>query len=358
MQRDTGVPRKPIHGLVTISLDTERMWGYFDLMGEPQCHKRFPGAEPMHDRLLQLLVQGGVSATWAVVGGLALDSSAGAPDERLRGLDGSWTRRIPAGDQRTAPLWYARDFIRRLRDARPVQEIGLHGGLTHLPWGAGATTAEHARWELRQGLASLAELGIEPRSFVYPRDLVAQPELLAESGFGCYRGRAPIWSERFGYSLTGSAIRAAEELAVLTPPPVWPVRVLPGLWNLPASMPLYSMAAKRNRAIPLRLRLERVRRGLEAAARRRGVFHLALHPENLAEGPDAFSVFESVGKHGIGKAVGGYLPQLAEEQAENEHGEEGLDDRPCGAERGLLVANLDVAPDEEVQQLAVVTHFP
>jgi hypothetical protein len=295
MQGDTGVPRKPTHGLVTVSLDTERMWGYFDFLDEPQFNRRFPGAEPIHDRLLELLLKARVSFTWAVVGGLALDASAGALDPRLAGLDRAWTRRIPAGGQSTNPLWYAGDFIRRLRDARPAQEIGLHGGLTHLPWGGSSpSTVEQARWEIRQGRDSLAQLGIEPRCFVYPRDLVAHSELLPEFGINCYRGRAPIWSERFGYSLTGSVIRAAEELAVLTPPPVWPARVLPGLWNLPASMPLYSMAAKRNRAIPLRLRLERVRRGLEAAARRRGVFHLVLHPENLAEGPDAFSVFESI----------------------------------------------------------------
>ena len=42
---------------------------------------------------------------------------------------------------------------------------------------------------------------------------------------------------------------------------------MPGLWNIPASMFIYCMGRARSRWIPLHLRLERVRLGVEAAIR-------------------------------------------------------------------------------------------
>jgi peptidoglycan/xylan/chitin deacetylase (PgdA/CDA1 family) len=275
-------------GTAVISIDTERMWGYADLFAEPEFERRFAGSIEIHDRLLDLLCAARITATWAVVGGLSLAEDR--PD--LRGLPAAWRRAIPAGDERSAPLWYARSFVLRLRDAGWPQEIGLHGGLMHLPWRK--LPRDTARQELRLGVQALREIGIEPRSFVYPRDLVEWRDELAPAGIACYRGRAPILSERFGYSRVGSAIRAAEELAAVVPPAVRVTEDLPGLWNLPASMPLYSMTRARNRLVPLRLRAARVRLGLEAAARSGGIFHLCLHPENLAQSPEALPAFEEI----------------------------------------------------------------
>ena len=44
----------------------------------------------------------------------------------------------------------------------------------------------------------------------------------------------------------------------------------------------------------MRSRVERFSRGLEAAARLRGIFHFCLHPENLTESPHGFSLFEDM----------------------------------------------------------------
>jgi len=48
---------------------------------------------------------------------------------------------------------------------------------------------------------------------------------------------------------------------------------------------------------------------------------------------------------------------MAEKQAENEHRHEGLKNRPGCPNRRLLVTNLDVPPDEEVQQLTELLQF-
>ena len=44
---------------------------------------------------------------------------------------------------------------------------------------------------------------------------------------------------------------------------------------------------------------------------------------------------------------------MSKEEAEYHHREERLNDGPGGAQRSLFIAYLDVAPDEEIKQLAV-----
>ena len=61
-----------------------------------------------------------------------------------------------------------------------------------------------------------------------------------------------------------------------------------------------------------------------------------------------------VAEDGVRNAVGGHLRELAEEDAEGDHHQERLDERPGGAKDGLLVADGDVAPSEQVRQLTVV----
>ena len=62
-------------------------------------------------------------------------------------------------------------------------------------------------------------------------------------------------------------------------------------------------------------------------------------------------------KNGIRQAVGGKLGEAAEEQSEDQHVENGLENDPEDADGGLFVANLDVAPDEKIEELAVGPDF-
>lgn len=119
-------------GVVVLSLDTEQIWGHLDVLDEWEYHRRFPDTTGAYDRLLARLTGGGISATWFIVGGLTLDSWDGASDPRLAGLPEYWRRHIPAGSEASRPVWFRRSFAERLRDATPRQEVGLHGGLTHL----------------------------------------------------------------------------------------------------------------------------------------------------------------------------------------------------------------------------------
>ena len=281
-------------GVVLMSFDTEQIWGHLDLLSEAQFHRQYPGALRAHENLLSCLLSAGISATWFVVGGMTLGQSDGARDRRMAGLPAGWTAAVPAGSEATMPLWYRPSFVERLRQASPRQEIGLHGGLTHLIWTAPHATLDVLKWELTEGAKALDEAGIRPCSFSFPRDQEACHQLLPAHGVRCFRGRTPVLAYQLGRTLPGALLRILDELRRATPPPVWPHESLPGLWNIPSSLFLYPIGRARARVVPLGTRVERVRRGLKAAIRYRGIFHFCLHPDNLAESPDGFSMFQDI----------------------------------------------------------------
>jgi hypothetical protein len=281
-------------GAVVVSIDTELIWGYLDLFSEDQFRDKYPDAVGAHDKLLTYLRMAGVSATWFVVGAMALRECAGSRDPRLAGLPLYWTHRIPEGRESAGSSWFYPSFIQRLRDATPFQEIGLHGGLTHLVWTDLRATREAATHELLEGVTALQDATVRPRTFSYARAEEAHYDLLPEHGIRSYRGPIPALAWRMGNTVPGALMRALDELCRKTPPAVWPTQTLPGLWNVPASLFLYPLSPARTRVLGLRSRVERFSRGIEAAMRNQAIFHFCLHPENLTESPQGFSLFEAI----------------------------------------------------------------
>lgn len=276
-------------GVVVLSIDTEQIWGYLDCLSEAQFERRFPNAPAAHMKLLARISDAGVAATWFVVGALAQRERG---DQLMTGRDPK-CRHTPAGSRDSASLWHCPSFLCRLREASPAQEIGIHGGLTHVVWTNAHSTGEMAR-ELRDGITALVPLCGKPVSFSYPRNREAYHHLLPQHGIRSFRGCPPKLAWRLGRTLPGAALRALEEGFRCTPPLVQPRQMPSGLWNIPASMFLYPIGPARLRMIGLRSRVERFHRGVEAAARHRAVFHFCLHPENLVESPGGFSLLDDL----------------------------------------------------------------
>ena len=281
-------------GAVILSFDTEQIWGHFDQLNEQQFQNRYPAAVQAHEKLLACLCSANVSTTWFVVGGLTLLESDGPGDLRMAGLPKDWREGIPAGFETSTPLWYRRSFVERLLAARPFQEVGLHAGLTHFIWTDTRATRTIVQRELAEGVKALEQVLVRPVSFSFGREQEAYHELLPRYGIRSYRGRTPVLACRLGRTVPGALLRALDELARATPPPVWPQETHPGLWNIPSSLFLYPIGPTRTKVLALQSRFERFSRGLEAAARHRGIFHFCLHPENLAESPDGFSLFGDI----------------------------------------------------------------
>jgi hypothetical protein len=73
-----------------------------------------------------------------------------------------------------------------------------------------------------------------------------------------------------------------DTLLMTEPPVVLPKRVADGLVEIPGSM-VYFPAHGFRRMVPVSCRTRRAGKGLDAAVRRRRIFHLWTHPTNLAD---------------------------------------------------------------------------
>ena len=128
---------------LVLSLDKELIWGSFDHTTDDAFLRRYPDPRAVVDRLLAVLDEHEVPATWAVVGHLFLDSC-------VRGLDGrahpelprpsyrwyprDWFERDPCTDARRSPLWYGPDIVDAVLGRKTLHEVACHS-FSHIPYG-------------------------------------------------------------------------------------------------------------------------------------------------------------------------------------------------------------------------------
>lgn len=278
-------------GVFTLSLDLELIWGTLDLFGPDRFRRACEvEREVVIDRLLGLLTEFEISATWLVVGHLFLDRCHGTNGLKHPEIHrpqhawskGDWFAHDPDGDEGEAPTFLGRSLIERIRACSLPQEIGSHS-FSHVIFGDPGCSEATARSELRACVQAARELGIEMRSFSFPRSEIGHVSTLPEYGFARFRGLEPTWYNATG---TGPVTRRlghlVDTLLMTEPPVVLPKHRVDGLVEVPGSM-VYFPAHGFRRVIPMFWRTRRAVKGLQAAVHRRRIFHLWTHPTNLAE---------------------------------------------------------------------------
>jgi peptidoglycan/xylan/chitin deacetylase (PgdA/CDA1 family) len=279
-------------GIFTLSLDFELVWGSRDLYADPALliRQALITRERIFDRLLSLLTTHGIIATWATVGHLFLHSasrqngllhpSLTPPQHSWRAAP--WLEGVPEGSEIEHPAWYGRSLLLQLKAAG--QDIGSHS-FSHAIFGDPGCSRECAESEIARCVSAAADLGIELRSFVFPRNQIGHVDLLGKYGFTCWRSRAPVWYR--DKRIPGIIQRAAHLAAVgaaVSPVTVMPHRDPYGLWCIPASGSFLPTNGVR-RFIPVRQRVRRAIHGINAAAAERRISHFWLHPINLVDRP-------------------------------------------------------------------------
>lgn len=277
-------------GAFTLSLDLELIWGTRDIAGLNYARSCELERSVVIDRLLDLLNQYEIPATWCTLGHLFLDRCAEQHGSKHPDIErpnhkwspGDWFQMDPCTDEATDPIWYGRSLIERIRACHTPQEIGCHT-FSHVIFGDTGCSRETAVSELRKCVAIAAEADIELASLAFPRNSVGHLDVVREFGFRCYRGPEPTWYAR--KRVPPWVRRGAHLFDVLvarTPPVVDPAERLPGLWDLPGSMIFFPSQGFR-RHLPMAQRVRRMQRGLHRAERERRIFHLWFHPTNLAD---------------------------------------------------------------------------
>jgi len=275
-------------GLFTISLDTELAWGTFDT---EEGYKRYEDAyrrtRDIIGRLCHLFGEYNVPATWAIVAHLFDDcdrSHASFPAVDLQWIN-DWYRSLPCTSGIDPELWYAPEILETLQNCTVKQDIGLHG-YSHLILGASNCSKEISEWEVTTAVETLEDHGIEPSSFVFPRNQIDHIDVLAEAGLEVYRGRDDIWFERWNLpNISRKPFRFLNEALSWTPPVVTPKKQQ-GMVEVPGSQ-VFRPFHDGWEYTPNWTQVSRAKSGLDKAARTGQIFHLRLHPFDLGFDPQS-----------------------------------------------------------------------
>ncbi|OGZ27132.1 MAG: hypothetical protein A2365_00485 [Candidatus Nealsonbacteria bacterium RIFOXYB1_FULL_40_15] len=293
--------------IFVLSLDVELAWGTFDKNGLKKYSRHFKKTRNAIDSLLDLLKEYEIKATWAFVGHLFLDRCDKNHSDVLRpfyswyGKD--WHSLDPGTDIERDPFWYGKDILLKVKNAWPKQEIATHT-FSHVIMDE-ECAEETARSQIKKCIELAEEEGIKIKSMVFPRNRVNHTKALGELGIRTFRG----------YSKKKRLSRIIDQIFARTPD-VFPLKSLvlhDNVLEIKESMFLTSYDGLR-KLIPSGIRVLRAKRGIKKAASDNSMFHLWLHPFNLAGNPkllgDLEKIFILSKKHGLSSLTMGEAEEL------------------------------------------------
>jgi len=283
----------PRRGALVISLDFELDWGVRDtLSANGGYRENLLGARQVVPKLLALFERYEIAATWATVGFLFAPTReallAASPEVKPQYHDPRLDpyRAVIGDDEQSDPLHYAASLI-DLIVAQPRQELATHT-FSHYYCLEPGQTKEAFQADLAAAVKVAAARGVRVRSIVLPRNQLdpAYLELLKAFGINCYRGTEPsrLYRPAAGakQSRPRRALRLLDSYLNLTGANLvrWEaVREENGLCNVASSRFLRPYNPKLRGLEPLRLR--RVVKAMEAAAKQGAIYHLWWHPHNF-----------------------------------------------------------------------------
>jgi peptidoglycan/xylan/chitin deacetylase (PgdA/CDA1 family) len=279
-------------GAFVVSIDTELAWGEAHRRDGSAGSHDFSAERAVIDGILAVFARHGIAATWALVGHLFLDGCERGPDGRAHPdldrpdyawLGGDWFDIDPCTGAAEDPYWYGPDIVAAIAACPVPQEIGSHS-FSHVIVDDPACTPAVFASELERSRAVAAAAGVELRSFVYPRNAVAQVERLPEHGFRSYRGGRPTPAFAGMTGRRRQALTLLDKLHPLAGSAVHPAAHPSGVWNVPQTY-LFAPATS-GRRLPPALWVRRPLARLRQAARHRSLFHLWFHPYNVTVEPE------------------------------------------------------------------------
>jgi len=283
-----------LQGALVISLDFELHWGVRDKRSVASYRENLLGARRAVPAMLAMFREFGVCATWAVVGLLLAESRREMldrmPARRPRYRRGDLSPYDAFGDvgenEREDPYHFASSLVRRIA-ASPGQEIATHtfGHYYCLEEGAGP---DALRDDLGAAIAITRDkIGRTPRSIVFPRNQFDDETVSVCGALGlvAYRGNPHGWAYRARRDHDESPVRRALRLMDAYAPITGShvrrptVNGTRGPVDVAATRYLRPYTPRLRGLEPLRLR--RLRREMQRAARDGLVCHFWWHPHDF-----------------------------------------------------------------------------
>jgi hypothetical protein len=303
-------------GTMVLSIDLELAWGSFDTIPVETLNAEAAAERKQIKRLLVLMDQYKIPATWAVVGHLMLkgcrrDSDGNAhaeihPHARYSWFPHDWYVYDPCVDASKAPAWYASDIVEWIRETRTHHEIASHS-FAHICYGDPECSSAAVLADLGAAMKVGSERGLALTSLVFPRNQVGYLELLRRVGLRAYRGVDPPHILSGSNVVLRKAVTALDALFGFIPTSVQADEVLPGLWNIPGSH-CYLAHKGIYRLVPILSRVAKSRSGIKRAIMKGELYHLWFHPRDLIANPDlAFRCLEKIFSYAHGLREKGLL---------------------------------------------------
>ncbi|NVO32115.1 polysaccharide deacetylase family protein [Hymenobacter lapidiphilus] len=300
----------PSQGHFIISLDFELNWGVRDQQTLAVYGPNLLGVRQAIPATLALFTEFGLRATWATVGLLFFENKqqllANLPNIRPQYVDPNLSPYSAVDqigdDEASDPYHFGHSLLAQIR-ATPGQEVATHT-FCHYYCLERGQTAESFAADLAAATAVAHEQDITLRSLVFPRNQYnAQYVAICEAqGISSYRGNEKSWIYRERseeqQSLYKRGVRLLDAYLDLSGPNCHTLADIAQQfpYNIPASRFLRPWSGKLRTLEKLRLR--RILRGMEYAARHGQVFHLWWHPHNFgANLTENMTVLRRIAEH-------------------------------------------------------------
>lgn len=300
-----------VPGAFVISLDLELFWGMRDVDSIERYGGNVIGARKALPRMIEVFERHGINATFATLGLLFFDSK----EQLLTALPGAKPSYADpylspyngyldhiGQNEASDPFHFGASLI-RLMQQYPHHEIGCHT-FSHLYCLEPGQTQREFAADLQAAITAAKKFNLRMESFVFPANQVnpAYLESCRELGIVAYRGNEPNWLNKARPKAQDRkllrAIRLLDTWINITGHNchVLPRAVDGTPVNIPASRFLRPWN-KRTRLLD-GIRLRRITKAMDHAARTGTLFHLWWHPHNFGANLEKnFAFLEQILQH-------------------------------------------------------------
>jgi peptidoglycan/xylan/chitin deacetylase (PgdA/CDA1 family) len=282
------------HGYLVLSLDFELIWGIFDSVNGEEKSEYFRKTLDVIPEILYRFQKNNVHATWATVGMLFNENweqwNKNKPDtlptyknKKLAAYDFG----IKASKNSFTNYFFAPEVIKKIAKIEG-QEIGTHT-YSHYYCQEEGQTLEQFEADLVAAIAMAKSFQIELKSLVFPRNQIQEVylKICKKHGIQNIRSNPESWYWKNPNS-TSIAVKLARtgDAYYNFGKKSYPLEKIK-----PNELPLQHPASRflrpvENNATLRRLKIKRIKKEMENAARNNGVYHLWWHPHNFGDKPE------------------------------------------------------------------------
>jgi peptidoglycan/xylan/chitin deacetylase (PgdA/CDA1 family) len=270
-----------------ISFDCEGKWGVADHLTK-QIHQALNNVNLLNSykNIVSMLDKFDIPATFAFVGCFSvsepeLKSIEPALIELAQIFPHYLGKALTDYRTNSSQGWIGNWALDLIKLSRLNHEIGLHG-VTHIPWDDPLMTEEHARQELSILYNANSDLIHEISTYIYPRNAIAYPHLLAEQGIIGYRE---------GRARTSRLNSLLAEFNVFAKPDKDLKHTI--VQAIPAGF-FVNWKYGARAYVPLNVSRIRARMLLRRAYQESALVHFWTHPENFATAPGTLNVLKAI----------------------------------------------------------------